>query len=193
MSDDLKIKKQALRAEAKRARGLMSLNADGQKQLCDNFFNAVPLSKDMVIGAYWPKGRELDTHILMDECLDRGHVVALPVIEDDTRILKFARWHSGIDIEHGKYNIGQPVADTNTQWLEPDIFLVPMLAFDRRGYRLGFGGGYYDTTLHHYKDKKDILIVGLAYAQQACLFNLPAEEHDIKMDWLITEQDALSF
>ena len=63
---------------------------------------------------------------------------------------------------------------------------------DRR-IGLGFGGGYYDATLADFRLRKKILAVGVAYAQQACLFNLPSEDHDVRMDWVITQQQAYSF
>ena len=87
----------------------------------------------------------------------------------------------------------EPVVHEGTQWLEPDVVIVPLLAFDRRGYRLGQGGGYYDATLADLRAKKNIIAVGLAYAQQACLFNLPVEEHDQKLDWVVTPQGAQEF
>jgi len=193
MSDDLKIKKEAIRAEAKRARSLLSLNADEQESLCSNFFDHIDIGKNTVIGAYYPTNRELDPVLLVDSLIDKDMKVSLPVIEKDSRILKFANWHNGIELDCGKHDIPHPIIDDNTQWLEPDIFLIPLLAFDQQGYRLGYGGGYYDATLDYYRQKKDITAIGLAYAKQACLFNLPSEEHDIKMDWIITEQKALRF
>ena len=72
------------------------------------------------------------------------------------------------------------------QALEPDIFIVPMLSFDRRGYRLGQGGGYYDATLSAYRKKKSVQAIGIGYAAQAVLFTLPVELHDQKMDWILT-------
>lgn len=191
--DDLKIQKQALRAEAQRARGFMSLDIDAQKELCSNFFKSIDLSSSPVIAAYWPKDRELDTQVLIDECLGRGFTVCLPVIEGDERILKFAKFGHNIDLVKGRFGVCHPVLDENPEWLEPDIFFVPMLAFDRSGYRLGFGGGFYDATLAHYAAKKSIMAVGLAFAKQACLFGLPREDHDVKMDWIITERSAQKF
>ena len=70
---------------------------------------------------------------------------------------------------------------------------MPMLAFDRPGNRLGHGGGYYDTTLRALREKKKITAVGVAYAQQAVLFSLPVEDHDEKLDWIITEQNTHRF
>ncbi|PCJ96033.1 MAG: 5-formyltetrahydrofolate cyclo-ligase [Zetaproteobacteria bacterium] len=191
--NDLKTMKDSLRSEAKRARALLSLSTDGHSALCRNFFDNIKMDEKTVLAAYWPKDRELDTQILIDECFERGIKVALPIIAQGERILKFAQFDYNTDLMNGQYNVQHPVINDNTAFLEPDIFVVPLLAFDRKGYRLGYGGGYYDVTLEHYKLQKDIVTIGLGYAQQACLFNLPVEHHDIKMDWIITEQNAQCF
>lgn len=193
MSSDIHTKKENLRAEAKRARGLLSLNQEQQDNICQLFLNSIEIKKGDVVAAYWPKGRELDTQILIDTLIDKDINVVLPVVQKDSRLMKFARYTHDVNMIEGPYGIGQPEINDKTQWLEPDIFIVPLLAFDRKGARLGYGGGYYDATLSEYKKTKDIICVGLGYAKQACLFNLPTEEHDIKMNWVITEQDAHKF
>ncbi|MGH1403116.1 MAG: 5-formyltetrahydrofolate cyclo-ligase [Alphaproteobacteria bacterium] len=193
MTDDIKTQKDNLRTEAKRARGLMSLNSENQKSFCSLFFEHISPAANTSIGFYWPKGREFDTQILMDECVDRGHSVSVPIVEAKSRILKFAHWDHNTELEKGAYDLLQPVLHDTTQLVVPDVFLVPLLAFDRKGYRLGYGGGYYDATLSYYREQKDILAVGVGYARQACLFNLPTAEHDIRMDWILTEQTAQCF
>lgn len=193
MNDDLKHRKEELRAEARRARSLLMLNASDQEALLKNFFDKIEFTQDTVIAAYWPMGRELDTHALMDECNERGLIVVLPIIEKDSRILKFARWSGQEDVEIGPYKIVQPVINENTEFYCPDVVIVPLLAFDRKGYRLGYGGGYYDSTLEALRNEKEVTAVGWGYAKQACLFNLPVEEHDIGMDWIVTEQSAQKF
>ncbi len=130
---------------------------------------------------------------VIDECLARGAKVCLHVIEQNKRVLKFAAWCDGIALEKGAFGVLQPALSDETEWLVPDVVIVPLLAFDRRGYRLGYGGGYYDSTLAAIKEDKDILSVGVAYGKQACLFNLPTEEHDLKMDFIVTEQDVHKF
>ncbi|MGH1376886.1 MAG: 5-formyltetrahydrofolate cyclo-ligase [Alphaproteobacteria bacterium] len=190
MSDNMTAKKDVLRAEALRARGLLSLSSGEDELFRKLFFGNLKPKEGQIIAAYWPKGREFDTQSVIDECLERGLKIALPVVQKDDRILKFALWDQSIDLIKGEYGILHPVLDESTEFVSPDIFLVPLLAFDRRGYRLGFGGGYYDTTLAFYQGEKEISTVGVAYAQQACLFNLPTENHDIRMDWIITQQNA---
>lgn len=193
MNEDLVQRKEELRAEAKRARSLLTLDAQAQKKLCENFFTSIDVDQGKIIASYWPVGRELDTHLLMDECIARGARIALPVIQKDSRILKFALWDQSVDVEKAAHGICQPVINKKTKFVKPDIVIVPLLAFDRSGVRLGFGGGYYDTTLEHLKNERDINVVGWGYAKQACLFNLPAEKHDVKMDWVITEQSVYKF
>lgn len=193
MSENTATKKDGLRAEAKRARSLMSLNADQQERLCDNFFHNITVSDGDIIAAYWPKGRELDTSIIIEKCFEKNLDIALPIVEKGTRVLKFALLNHKFELEEGEYSIMQPVQNETTQYVQPNIFIVPLLAFDRSGYRLGYGGGYYDATLSHYSENGKIISIGLAYAQQACLFNLPRDEHDMKLDWVITEQSALKF
>lgn len=193
MNEDIKSRKADLREHALRSRAGLGLDPSGLEHFCHLFFDNIPLQGHEVIAGYCPKDRELDVMMLLDMLLERRFKVTLPVVEKGSRLLKFVAWDHQTPLVTGAFGITQPQICEETQFLEPDVFLVPMLAFDRNGGRLGFGGGYYDTTLAHYKAQKNILSVGIAYAEQACLFNLPAEEHDIKMDWVVTQQMAHSF
>jgi 5-formyltetrahydrofolate cyclo-ligase len=190
MEDDIKARKQMLREEAVRTRGLLSLSNDELSQFSRLFFDNIPLAEDAIVAGYWPMDREFDVRLVLEEILSKGVRVVLPVVE---KVLRFARCHQDIDLVVGAYGINHPVMNEDTEFLDPDVVIVPMLAFDRRGGRLGFGGGYYDATLADFRLRKKILAVGVAYAQQACLFNLPSEEHDVRMDWVITQQQAYSF
>lgn len=192
-SPDLEEKKRALRTEALRNRGLMRLTYEDVETITRLFFENIDVPEGTIIAGYWPKDRELDIRPFLDTLLERGITCALPVVEKGTRLLRFAHWNNDVELVQGKFGIAHPVINEKTKWLEPDIFLVPLLAFDRKGHRLGFGGGYYDTTLAHYREKKDIAAVGIAYAEQACLFHLPSDDHDMVMDWVITPQTAHSY
>lgn len=179
-----------MRIEARRVRDRINVRDDNPEDAVAHFFQNIPLASDHVVAAYWPKGREFDPRPILDECLKKGHVCALPVVQDGTRILQFARWDETIGLDKGPFGILQPVEQV---FVEPDIILVPMLAFDRSGYRLGQGGGYYDATLADLRAKKSVVAVGVAYAQQACLFNLPRAEHDQTMDFIVTPQGCKGF
>lgn len=193
MNEDIKTRKSDLRAQALRNRAALGLDPSGMQDVADHFFANITIEKGAVVAGYWPKDRELDVTMLLDVLLEKDVSVVLPIVEKDSRLLKFVKWDHQTPMTQGAFGIMHPVIDADTHYVEPDIFLVPMLAFDRGGGRLGFGGGYYDTTLAYYAARKSILRIGIAYAQQACLFNLPREDHDVKMDWVITEQQAHAF
>ncbi len=185
--------KTILRFEARRHRARMDIRTEGPLDACDHFFTSIKPETGQVIAAYWPHNKEFDSQPIIERLLEEGFQCALPVTQKDARPLRFAKWRDDMDLKAGDHGALEPVVTAKTEWLEPDILIVPLLAFDRRGYRLGQGGGHYDATLKELRAKKNIVAVGLAYAQQACLFNLPVEEHDQKLDWVITPQGAQSF
>jgi 5-formyltetrahydrofolate cyclo-ligase len=183
--------KQSLRTEAIRHRARMS--AEDPEHAVPVFFNAVKPDKNVIVAGYWPMHGEFDVRPIIDECFKRGHVCALPVMQKDSRVLKFARWKLEQKLIKGPFGVFEPSVNEHTEWLEPDIVITPLLAFDRRGYRLGHGYGYYDATIADLRAKKAIIAVGAGYAQQAVLFNLPVDTHDEKMDWIITPNGAQDF
>lgn len=189
----MSIQKQALRAEARRARSMMSLDADAQKAFVDLFLKHIDPKEGDIVAVYWPIGREFDTHILVEELWAKDVTVALPVMQKGERVMRFAEYTQKTELEAWQHDILQPVVGGDSDFIVPTIVVVPLLAFDRRGHRLGYGGGYYDATLDALKTGQDVLAVGVGYAQQACLFNLPVEEHDVPLDWIITEQSAQNF
>ncbi len=179
-----------LRQEARRHLVRMDIRSEDTEEGAAHFFKVINPDKDKIVAAYWPKGREFDTAPFLEPLLKAGNVCALPVVQKDSLLLKFARWDETVELKKAAFDILEP---DSCDWVEPDILIVPMLAFDRKGYRLGHGGGYYDTTLESLRASRDVLAVGIAYAQQACLFNLPLEPHDQKLDWIITPQGAQDF
>ena len=182
--------KEILRREARKHRSWIDSAMENPQAFVDRFIDSIKPEAGQVIAGYWPIGREIDPVPTMEALIERGHVCALPIIEKDTRALSFARWDKSVKLEQGAFGTLQPPADA---LVEPDILIAPLLAFDRRGYRLGQGGGYYDATLADLRAKKAVLAVGLAYAEQAVLFNLPREDHDEPMDWVITPQGSHYF
>ncbi|MGB4056585.1 MAG: 5-formyltetrahydrofolate cyclo-ligase [Alphaproteobacteria bacterium] len=185
--------KQHLRLEARRHRARMDIRGEDPVVAADLFFKSINPSKGQVVAAYWPTGSEFDSRPLIERLLEAGIECALPMTQKDMRALRFAKWDDAMTLQKGAHNVMEPIADETTVWLEPDIIIVPLLAFDRRGYRLGQGGGHYDATLAAMRLKKKIVAVGLGYSQQACLFNLPVEAHDEKLDWVITPLGAQDF
>ncbi len=185
--------KDTLRHEAKRHRDRIDPFSEDPDAVCDLFFDKINPEKEQVVALYWPKGREFDPGSILERLLKEDWICVLPVVRKETKALGFVRWSDGQPLKTGPFGIEEPLVDEQTEWLAPDIIIVPMLAFDRKGHRLGYGGGYYDATLTALQEQKEVLAVGVAYAQQAVLFNLPVEAHDVKLDWLITPQGATCF
>lgn len=183
--------KQSLRAEALRFRNMIDPASEDLEAVVSEFMECLNPQAGQVVALYWPKGREFDTGPLFEALLKRGVTCALPVIQPGTRELKFAAWSEDAALVPGPYDIMQPPIDENSNWVEPDIVVAPMLAFDRQGHRLGYGGGYYDTTLAQLRARRPVVAVGIGYSAQAVLFNLPSEPHDQKMDWIITPHKVL--
>lgn len=185
--------KETIRKEAIRHRERIDAFSEDLDNISTLFFDKISPEQNKIVGLYWAKGREFDPAGILEELLKQDISCALPVIQKDNRVLSFARWDESIDLKRGPMGVMQPEVNDKTQWVEPDILIVPMLAFDRHGHRIGYGGGYYDATIHELRKKKDVIAVGVAYSQQAVLFNLPREPHDEKLDWIITTQEARHF
>lgn len=191
----MSLSKETLRQEAIRHRNLINPTVDDEdpEKACALFFEHIMPQKGQVVSLYWPMGREFDTRPLIDTLLKDGITCALPVVMPDTRELRFARWNESIALVPGPMKSSHPEINDKTEWVEPDIIGTPLLAFDRKGHRIGYGGGYYDATIKALRGKKDVLAVGIAYARQAVIFNLPAEDHDQKLDWVVTPKKAHCF
>jgi 5-formyltetrahydrofolate cyclo-ligase len=185
--------KEILRTEALRHRARFDPRSESAEAATDHFLLSVKPTSQQIIAAYWPLNGEFDTRPMLDDLLQRGFTCALPVMQKDSRVLKFALWNDKLPLKASQFGVMEPVMNNLIEWTDPDIVIVPMLAFDRRGYRLGHGYGYYDATLTDLRTRKKILAVGVAYGQQACLFNLPVEPHDQKMDLIITPGGAQDF
>lgn len=153
------------------------------------FTQTVPF-QGKIVAAYWPFGDEFDVRYIIDDILKAGGKIALPIASKTSREMQFAPWDGAGDLVKGDWGIFIPKTDER---VAPDILLVPFLAFDRRGYRLGRGGGHYDATIATLRGRKEILAVGVGYAAQAVLFNLPVEAHDEKLDMVITPQGVHDF
>lgn len=179
--------KHILRLEARRHRSRIDPADENTEEAARLFFEKIAPRKGQIVAAYWPLGREFDPRPVMEKVLAAGLSCALPVVKDAGKIMDFAVWRDTEALTKGPHGVMQPVARV---LVEPDIIIVPLLAFDRRGARLGQGGGYYDATLADLRARKTIIAVGMAYAQQAVLFNLPLEDHDQRLDWVITPQAA---
>jgi 5-formyltetrahydrofolate cyclo-ligase len=141
-----------------------------------------------VLAGYHPLAHEADVLGLLAALSERGILTALPCVTAADRPLLFRQWAPGDATVAGRYGIQEPAADQPL--LRPDIVLVPLLAFDRVGQRLGQGAGYYDRTLAALRtDGGGLCAVGIAYEGQQAE-RLPADSWDEKLDWVVTETGA---
>ena len=146
--------------------------------------NLPPLSDVRVFGLYHPMGSELDpTPIQLP-----GYC-ALPAVVDRAGQMVFRRHEAGETLTPDV--MGIPAPPTSAQIVTPDVIFAPLLAFDRRGGRLGQGGGYYDRLIANLRAHGPLLVVGLAYAGQE-LAEVPMEPHDQRLDAILTETAFIS-
>ena len=149
------------------------------------FADALPPAA--VVSFYWPMGDEADPRALALALAGRGARLALPVVAAKRSPLHFREWRQGDPLVVHAFGMHEPAADAAR--VVPDLLLVPLLAFDARGHRLGYGGGFYDRTLASLETKR---AAGVAYAgQEADL--LPAMAHDHPLDMVVTEKGVRRF
>lgn len=133
------------------------------------------------LGAYWPFRGEFNVHPLLEECQAAGADLALPVVVEKAQPLEFWSWKPGDPLGRGVWDIPIP---TERKVVTPDILLVPLVGYDEAGYRLGYGGGYYDRTLAQYARKP--LAIGIGYSLGR-LDTIHPQDYDIPMSKIVTE------
>jgi 5,10-methenyltetrahydrofolate synthetase len=135
-----------------------------------------------VIGFCWPYRNEYDARHLLAQLRRQGAVTALPVVVAPKTPLQFREWHPGVTMQTGVLGIPFPVG---TAALQPDTFLIPVVAFDAAGYRLGYGGGYFDRTLAALG--KPARKIALGY-ETLFVETIHPQPHDVPMDYVVTER-----
>ncbi len=135
-----------------------------------------------VVSGYWPIKGEPDLRPWLEGLHEQGAIVALPVVETRAAPLVFRRWAPGVKMERGHWNI--PVPSASADRVQPEIALSPLVGWDGEGYRLGYGGGYFDRTLAAARPRPFVIGVGLQAARISTIFPQP---HDIGMDVIVTE------
>jgi 5-formyltetrahydrofolate cyclo-ligase len=144
------------------------------------------LPSGVTVGGYHTHNDEADPALLLARLVELGCAVALPRVVAKDAPLEFHHVPDGAVLAPGSFGIPEPLA----HWPRavPDVLLVPLLAFDRHGHRLGYGGGFYDRTLAALK----VPAIGIAYAGQE-VSSLPAEPHDMALSLILTERGLLRF
>lgn len=187
MKEDIRQVKNSLRVRIKQMRADMppELKAEYDEIIADEFLHSTSYTRSNVILTYVSTAIEVDTLRIIKAALEDGKRVACPRCIDGTRLMDFYYINSIDDLKRGSFGVLEPDADESMLYkgAERPVCIVPGLAFDHWGYRLGYGKGYYDRFLASYKG----WTVGLCYS--ACIeYKLPHGRFDRAVDRLITEK-----
>ncbi len=177
-----------LRPVAERRRSAVAEAAGVAQAAADRFLAAVTVPAGAAVSAYWPMRSELDPRPILIALNARDHPLCLPVVAGKAQPLVFRAWHPGDVLVAGGY--GTQVPDAGQEIVMPHLLLVPLLAFDRAGYRLGYGGGFYDRTLAALRAVGSVVAVGLAFSAQE-IDAVPHDATDARLDWIVTEAEAI--
>ncbi len=181
-------------AKEKRASLARQGGGNAAENLAGNFFKLIKVIKAAgqgvapAVAGYWPMADEIDVRALMSRLFEDGGTVALPVVVAKEEPLVFRRWQPGMALEAGGFGTRHPGPEAPE--MVPDILLVPLLAFDGRGYRLGWGGGFYDRTLSRLRAAGNVNAVGIAYQGQK-VDSVPHSSHDEPLDRVVTDEEIL--
>ena len=158
--------------------------------MAENFLAAIPLKPGAVVSAFIAIGDETDPGPLLDRLRARGHTIVLPRVVGKNKPLDFHIHAAGAALVPGGFGLSEPSRD----WpkADPDVLVVPLLAFDPAGYRLGYGAGFYDRTLARLRAERTVLAAGFAFSGQE-VPHVPHHDGDERLDWVVTEIGARPF
>lgn len=178
--------KRALRREMVQRR--MALTAEMHNEfsvaIAAHLLAHFPQLATAVVAFCWPVKNEPDVRAALVAWRGRGGRAALPVVVDEAAPLAFRAWDTDTVLAADRYGIPTPA---NGDWLVPDAVLLPLNAFDGQGYRLGYGGGYFDRTLATLSPRP--LAVGVGFEMNR-VDSIRPEPHDQRLDWIVTEAGA---
>ena len=177
-----------LRARAQRSSLRETAMAEAALAAARHFVDGVNLRPGDIVALYWPIREELDCKPLLTRLMDSLQPVCLPVVLGDGQPLDMRLWEQGTPLYPSGFGTLAP--SEIAPRVEPDIVVMPLLGFDAKGTRLGYGGGYYDRTLAAMSKRP--LLIGYAFAAQELPF-IPREPHDLPLDMIVTEQGARTF
>lgn len=176
--------KKRLRIAMKEKRTLLfQQNPGAGDRISTLFFEIFDLEPDVIVGAYWPIGSELDARPLLKKLREKGFRCALPYVAPQG--LEFHIWTELTPLIKGSFQTLEPPPTADV--IVPDILLVPLLAFDKRGHRLGYGQGHFDRYLHQHP----ALTIGIGFKGQE-IEEIPHQPHDFALDYILTEEGVVS-
>ena len=186
---DVEVAKAALRREATGRRD--ALPAKAREAAAEAIAAGVfppPIAPGTVVSGFMPLKSEINPLPLMQKLRAAGARLALPRIVGRGSPLSMRTWEFGAELERGQWGIREPTSDAPE--INPDILLVPLLAFDRAGYRIGYGAGYYDVTIKGLRAIKSVTAIGVAFAAQE-VSKIPITPRDERLDLVLTEREVI--
>lgn len=166
---------------AKRADSPLDTRTAWNARITDHLVRNFEIPAESIVGFCWPYKGEFDARFAVRHWRDRGALAALPEVVRNKAPLQFRSWRPGVPMRPGVYDI--PVPD-GTAIVEPDLAVVPMNGFDSRGFRLGYGGGFFDRTLAALERRA--IAIGVAY-EMLRMESIHPQPYDIPMDFVVTE------
>jgi 5-formyltetrahydrofolate cyclo-ligase len=183
--------KAALRREALARRDALprELRAAAAEAIAARPFPAA-IKPGAVVSGFMPMKSEINPIPLMRKLADAGATLALPVVAGKGRPLIMRAWSVGEPLASGVWGIREPKPDAPEVF--PDILIVPLLAFDRRGHRIGYGAGYFDMTITALRARKPVVAAGIAFAAQE-IAEVPTTPRDARLDLVLTEREVIDW
>jgi len=176
-------------AKARRSEAFARLGAAAGDALARHGLGFLGVRPGAVVSGFSAIGEEINPLALMMRLAGEGHPLALPAMQGKGLPLVFRAWTPGDDMASAVWGIAEPLASRLV--VRPDVVLVPLLAFDASGHRLGYGGGFYDRTLEQLRLLGPVLTVGIAYDEQR-LDAVPHLDYDQPLDWVLTPSGPLA-
>ena len=176
--------KEALRKFLINRRSELGPSIDFQSNILNNIKPLIEEIENEYIGTYISFRDELDTKKLNQYLLERELNLALPAIDFQTKEINFFMYNKNTELIENKFSILEP--ENKVEVIFPKIIFIPLLGYTKSGFRLGYGGGYYDKYLSK-NGIGDVKKIGIAFSFQE-VEEIPVEDHDERLDWILTEK-----
>ncbi|MDP6968544.1 MAG: 5-formyltetrahydrofolate cyclo-ligase [Gammaproteobacteria bacterium] len=190
MNNQLDAQKKAFRIAAKATR-LKAYNStpNAGALIAQNIIQQIDIPPNSKVSGFWPLAEELDTVPILKALHAAGHQVLLPVMQGANQPLAFACWAPGDQLVAAGFNTLEPAP--NQARMIPEVMICPLLAFDRKGYRMGYGGGFYDRSIAQIQANHPLLTVGVAFAAQE-VESIITGPYDMPLHKIVTEQEVIT-
>jgi 5-formyltetrahydrofolate cyclo-ligase len=189
MSDAVSDLKSIVRKDALMRRDAIPAaeRASGAERIAARVF-PLAMKPGTIVSGFMPLKTEINPLPLMRKLSQRGAQLALPCIAGRGKPLIMRAFAFGDELASGQWGIREPKPDAPE--VAPDVLLVPLLAFDRNGHRIGYGAGYYDMTIAKFRAIKPVIALGIAFAAQE-IEEVPVTPRDARLDLVLTEHDVI--